>query len=265
MRLTLPLDRLDDRRRLLAQNDHDRWTLADERALEEMDRTRAQAFHTLLGGVADAFDLGKEDPRTVARYDTVPLVRPENIDRKWKNYHNYVGNARALGKLLLLARRLCERGCGFVTVTTNFVWDMHADVNNAGVAEGMRYMGPPLDHALSAFLEDVQARGLSERILLVACGEMGRTPRINKNGGRDHWGNLAPLLLAGGGLKMGQVIGRSSRDAGEPQSEPARIQNLVATILHALLDVGAVRLIPGLPREITQVMTSWEPIPGLLA
>jgi hypothetical protein len=64
---------------------------------------------------------------------------------------------------------------------------------------------------------------------------------------------------------MGQVIGRSSRDAGEPRSEPARIQNLVATILHALLDVAAVRLIPGLPREITQVMTSWEPIPGLLA
>ena len=86
-------------------------------------------------------------------------------------------------------------------------------------------MGPPLDHAVSAFIEDVEARGLSDQILLVACGEMGRTPRINKNGGRDHWGNLGPLLLAGGGLKMGQVIGQSSRDGGEPQSDPVRIQN----------------------------------------
>ena len=80
---------------------------------------------------------------------------------------------------MLLARRLCERGAGFVTVTTNFVWDMHADVNNAGVEEGMRYMGLPFDHAVSAFIEDVHERGLSDKILLVCCGEMGRTPQIN--------------------------------------------------------------------------------------
>jgi uncharacterized protein (DUF1501 family) len=129
----------------------------------------------------------------------------------------------------------------------------------------MRYMGRPLDHALSAYLEDVAARGLSEKILLVVCGEMGRTPRINKNGGRDHWGNLAPLLLAGGGLRMGQVIGQSNKDAGQPQSDPIRIPNLVATILHTLFDVGELRLVPGLPREIAQTMTGWEPIPGLLA
>jgi hypothetical protein len=264
MRLTLPLDRLTDRRRLLAQLDQVQWSLSEPRLVEGMDRTREQAFSTILGGVADAFDLAKEDPRTVARYDTGPLVRPENISKKWKNYNNYVDNAKALGKLLLLARRLCERGCGFVTVTTNFVWDMHADVNNAGVAEGLGYMGLPLDYALSAFLEDVAARGLSEQILLVVCGEMGRTPKINKNGGRDHWGNLAPLLLAGGGLRMGQVIGQSNRDAGQPQSDPVRIKNLVATVLHTLFDVGELRLVPGLPREVAQTMTGWEPIPGLL-
>ena len=101
------------------------------------------------------------------------------IDRRWNNYNNYVDNAKSLGKLLLLARRLCERGCGFVTVTTNFVWDMHADVNNAPCDEGMRYMGRPLDHALSAFIEDMEERGLSDEILLVVCGEMGRTPRVN--------------------------------------------------------------------------------------
>src|SRR5207237_4292725 len=99
------------------------------------------------------------------------------IGKKWSSCSNSVDNAKSLGKLLLLARRLCERGCGFVTVTTNFVWDMHADVNNAGCAEGMKYMGVPLDYALSAFIEDLEARGLSDKILLVACGEMGRTPR----------------------------------------------------------------------------------------
>jgi uncharacterized protein (DUF1501 family) len=264
MRLSIPISQLDDRRHLLAELDHVEWQMAQRDLLEGMDRVREQAFQTLLGGVADAFNLAQESPRVVARYDTAPLVRPENISQRWNNYNNYVDNAKALGKLLLLARRLCERGCGFVTVTTNFVWDMHSDVNNAPVAEGMRYMGPPLDHAVSAFIEDLEARGLSDKILLVVCGEMGRTPRINNNGGRDHWGNLAPLLLSGGGLRMGQVIGQSNRNAGEPQCDPIRIQNLIATLLHTLFDVGQLRLVPGLPREIAQTMTSWDPIPGIM-
>jgi uncharacterized protein (DUF1501 family) len=264
MRLTLPLDRLDDRRALLSRLDQVKWAASEGRLLDGLDRTREQAFGTILGGVADAFDLSRENEKVVGRYDTAPLVRPENIDKKWKNYNNYVDNAKALGKLLLLARRLCERGCGFVTVTTNFVWDFHADVNNAGVEEGMRYMGLPLDHALSAFIEDVEARGLSEKILLVVCGEIGRTPKINSKGGRDHWGNLAPLLLSGGGLKMGQVIGHSNKDAAEPQSDPVRIRDLIATVLNTLFDVGELRLAPGVPREVAQTMTGWEPIPGLL-
>ena len=263
MKLTLPLARLEDRRQLLGQLDQVNWSLSEARTVDGLDKTREQAFRTILGGVADAFDLTKETEKTISRYDTAPLVRPENIDKKWKNYNNYVDNAKALGKLLLLARRLCERGCGFVTVTTNFVWDMHSDVNNAGVAEGMRYMGLPLDHAIAAFLDDVEARGLSDKILLVVCGEMGRTPRVNKNGGRDHWGNLAPLMLAGGGLKMGQVIGQSTRDAGEPSSEPVRMKNLLATILHTLFDVGELRIAPGVSREVAQTMAGWEPIAGL--
>ena len=126
-------------------------------------------------------------------------------------------------------------------------------------------MGPPLDHALAAFLDDLHARGLNDRILLVACGEMGRTPRINGAGGRDHWGNLGPLLLAGGGLPMGQVIGRSGRDGGEAQSEPITPKHLMATLLHTLFDVAQLRLAPNLPREYSQIMAAWEPIPGLIA
>lgn len=262
MRLSLPLDRLDDRRRILQQIDAIRW--ADEAQVEMLDRTRQQAYEIILHGVGDAFDLRREDPRLVDRYDTAPLVRPENIDRRWNNYNNYVDNARSLGKLLLLARRLCERGAGFVTVTTNFVWDMHADVNNATMTEGMSYMGRPLDHAVSVLLDDLRDRGLDEKILLVMCGEMGRTPRINNAGGRDHWGNLGPLLLSGGGLRMGQVVGQSQANGGEPNSEPIRIQNLIGTILHSLVNVGDVRLMPNLPREITQTAVGYEPIHQLL-
>jgi uncharacterized protein (DUF1501 family) len=129
----------------------------------------------------------------------------------------------------------------------------------------MRYMGLPFDHAVSAFIEDVEARGLSEKILLVCCGEMGRTPRINDRGGRDHWGALAPLLLAGGGLNMGQVIGQSTRDAAEPLSEPVRIPNLVATVLHTLLDVGQVRLLRGLPSDVMKAAGDAEPIAGMIS
>jgi hypothetical protein len=248
MELRLERARLDDRRSLLTALDGARRQF-DTRA-EGLDALRAQAFETILGGASTAFDLSREDPRLVERYDTAPLVRPDQIDRKWNNYNNYVDNAKSLGKLLLLARRLCEQGCGFVTVTTNFVWDMHSDVNNAGVEEGMRYMGRPLDHAVSAFLEDVENRGLSDRILLVVCGEMGRTPRINGTGGRDHWGGLAPLLLAGCGFSEGKIIGQSTRDAGQPLSEPIAIPNLVSTLLHTLFDIGELRLVRGVPTEI---------------
>ncbi len=262
LELRVAVDRLGDRRTLLSELDRQRFELDERGRTQTIDPLREQAFSTLLGGVAGAFDLSKEDPATIARYDTAPLVRPDQIDKKWNNYNHYVDNAKALGKLLLLARRLCEAGCGFVTVTTSFVWDMHADVNNATVEEGMRYMGPPLDHAISAFLDDVASRGLSNKIMLVATGEMGRTPRVNKNGGRDHWGNLAPLLLSGGGIKTGQVIGQSTRDAAEPSSEPIRIKHLVATMLQRLVDPSELRLNPSIPREVLAAASA-EPITGL--
>lgn len=261
MKLALGMDRFDDRRSLLAQLDLVKTSL-DEAQRAGHDDGRSQAYRMLLGGVSDAFDLSKEDSKTIDRYDTAPLVRPENIDKKWKNYNHYCDNSKTLGKLLLLARRLCERGAGFVTVTTNFVWDMHADENNAPMVDGMKYMAPSLDHALSTFIEDLAARGLSEKILLVCCGEMGRTPKINGKGGRDHWGNLGPLLLAGGGLNMGQVIGRSARNGGEPNSDPVTIKNVIGTVMNTLFDVGKLRVTRGLPREISQ-MAEMDPIPNL--
>lgn len=264
MTLTLPRDRLDDRRGLLSRLDGIKRAIDSTGTLEGMDYFQQQAFQTIIGGVADAFDLSKEDPRTIARYDTAALVRPEQIDKKLNNYKNYVDHGRSLGKLLLLARRLCEAGCGFVTVTTNFVWDNHADVNNAGMEDGQRYCGLPFDHAVSAFIQDLHERGLSDKILLVATGEMGRTPRINKKGGRDHWGGLTPLLLSGGGLAKGKVIGQSARDAGEPLTEPMTIRHLVSTVMHTLFDVGELRITRGVPTDLARTITEGEPIPGLL-
>jgi hypothetical protein len=262
-KLRLTRERLDDRRHLHALLDSAARYLETARAVEGVDRLRDQAYRLIEGGLAEAFDLTREDPRLVARYDTAPLVRPDAISKTWKNYNNYVDNAKSLGKLLLLARRLCERGCGFVTVTTNFVWDMHADVNNAPMVEGMRYMGPPLDHALSVLIDDLYARGLQDRVLVVASGEMGRTPVLNPKGGRDHWGGLGPLVLVGGGYAPGQVVGRSNKDASAPLSEPITARHLLGTILRTLFDVGQLRLVPNLPREFTQVMAGYEGIPGL--
>jgi uncharacterized protein (DUF1501 family) len=203
--------------------------------IEGSSSLQQQAFEALLNGVSDAFDLSQEDSRLVERYDTLPLANPDRINKKWNNHKHYADHGASIGKLLLLARRLCERGCGFVTITTSFVWDMHADVNNATCEEGMSYVGRPFDHAVAAFIDDVESRGLQDKILLVCCGEMGRTPKVNNEGGRDHWGGLAPLLLYGGGLASGQVIGQSARDGGTPLSNPIGISDLTATIMHSLL------------------------------
>jgi hypothetical protein len=261
MKLNMPMDRLDDRRAMLEAFD----TLKSgyDQGLESTDVARQKAFDILLGNAAEAFDLGKESAKTVELYDTGRLYDVTKIDKKWNNWKHYTDNAKTLGKLMLLARRLVERGAGFVTVTTNFVWDMHADINNAHLTEGMSYMAPPLDHAVSVFLDDLRDRGLEDKVLLVVCGEMGRTPRLNTKGGRDHWGNLGPLLLAGGGLPRGAVIGRSSANGGEPATEPVRVPNLIGTIMHTLFDVGKLRITRGVSRELLQ-MADYPPIRGLI-
>lgn len=264
MTLGLPIERLEDRRFLLGTLDRWKREMDYGSALSGLSGLQERAFDLLRGGVSDAFDLSKEDPRLIARYDTAPLLPRSSISTQWKNIEHYADNALSLGRLLLLARRLCERGAGFVTVTTSFVWDMHADINNAPMATGMDYVGRPFDHAVSALIEDIESRGLRDKILLVCCGEMGRTPRISAKGGRDHWGGLAPLMLYGGGLQMGRVIGNSSRDGGEPADNPVTIPDLVATILHTLVDVGQARLIDGLPANLLNLLNRGTPIRGLV-
>jgi uncharacterized protein (DUF1501 family) len=142
--------------------------------------------------------------------------------------------------------------------------DQNANSNSPKNMAGMWPMGTQVDHAVAAFIEDCRERGLSEKILLVVTGEMGRTPRINRNGGRDHYGELTPLLFAGGGLKMGQIIGQSDRQVSRPVGESYEPKHLVATVMNSVFDVGAMRLDPKVPREILRIAGN-DPITPLHA
>lgn len=204
MSLQTSVDRLDDRRALL--NGFDRFKRKSDQSglMEGLSAFETQAFNLVLGKAPEAFDLKKEDPKIVQRY----------------------GNG--LAEQMLIARRLCEAGCGFVTLNYGG-WDMHGNVKRS-----MESRGPVVDHAVATFLEDVKQRGLSENILLVVTGEFGRTPKINRNAGRDHWAPLSTLALAGGGLKMGQVVGESDAKLYRPATKAIGPQDLMATLFDVL-------------------------------
>jgi hypothetical protein len=259
MQLRIPPERLTDRRELLADLDRLRRRLDETGAVDGTDRFQQQAFEVILRGIADAFDLSKESRATLARYDTTRLFRAEDLQR----YYDMRRVTNLLGRQMLLARRLCEAGCGFVTVS-DCGWDMHANSNSPKGMAGIWPMGHQVDHAVSAFIDDIYQRGLQDKILLVVTGEMGRTPKRNQNGGRDHYGELTPLLLAGGGLNMGRVIGASDGHASRPSTEPYEPKHLMATIMHTLFDVGKLRLEPGVPRELLQFIEASPPIPELI-
>ena len=120
-----------------------------------------------------------------------------------------------------------------------------------------------VDHAVAAFLDDRHDRGLADKVLLIVTGEMGRTPRINKNGGRDHFGNLTPLLLSSGGLKMGQIIGSSDKHASQPSTEKYTPHHLFATVMHFLFDVNEVRIDNQVPANLAKEMSEGKPIAEL--
>lgn len=260
LRLSIPQARLEDRKALLSQLDRLKQLADASPSIAGTNALQQQAFETLVRGVAQAFDLSQEDPQLIEKYDTEKLANIDKIDKKWNNHAHYADHGASIGKLLLLARRLCESGVGFVTVTTSFVWDMHADVNNAPMREGMGYVGAPFDHAVAALIDDIEARGLRDKILLVCCGEMGRTPKINAGGGRDHWGEIAPLLLYGGGLPMGHTVGQSNHQGSAPASDPIRIPDLIATIMNSMLHLDQVRLQRGLPRSVIDAASQGVPI-----
>jgi len=259
MELRIAPARLDDRRELLHRLD-DIKRQADARGtIEGADKFQQQAFDVILGGAGRAFDISGESRETIARYDTGAFAIPKSLQKKKNNVPRQ--SPIALGRQMLMARKLVEAGCGFVTVTSAG-WDMHG--NAFGINDGMPLLGPAVDKAASAFLEDLIDRGLYDDVLFVITGEFGRTPRINNKGGRDHWGNLCTLALAGGGYNMGQVIGQSDKTASRPSADPVGVRELRATVMNALFDIGKLRLEPGVPRDVYQAIDAGRPIKGLV-
>ena len=259
--MTLNLDRerfLADRREILMRLDRVDAEIDASGSMDAVSELQRQAFEVILnGGVRAAFDLSNEDPRVVERYDTTRYAKPWHKAKRGKAGY-YMAQSQSIGKLLLTARRLCEAGCGFVTIHAGYagVWDMHADGNNLNMKDGMEAVGRSFDHAVAAFIEDCESRGLGEKILLACTGEMGRTPKVNKRGGRDHWSRLAPLMLYGGGMDSGRVIGQSTRDGGEPNGDPIGPENLISTMLHTMLNISNLRLMPDAPQTVLELASA---------
>src|SRR5262245_51709496 len=222
MNLQVTLDRLNDRRSLLRSFDTLNREVDRTGVLQGLDSFEGQAFDLLLSRAREVFDVSREEPRTRDLYGTSSIAQQ-----------------------MLLARRLCEAGVGFVTLQYGG-WDMHGNI-----AQSMRQTAPPVDHAIAAFVQDVYRRGLENDILLVVTGEFGRTPRVNGGAGRDHWAPLSTLALSGGGLRMGQVVGESTAKAEVPKSRPISPQDLMATVFHVL----------GMPQTLHYNDQSGRPVP----
>lgn len=219
------LDRLADRRNLLASLDHFRRDVDGSGLMSGLDHFTQQAFGMLTSSrLLQALDLKDEDPKLLERYG--------------KGDAKVHGDAAPmLNEQFCLARRLVEAGARFVTVAYGF-WDYHG--NNFGNA---RNDLPMLDQALSTLIEDLHQRGLDKDVSVIAWGEFGRSPTINKDAGRDHWPRANCALLAGGGMKVGQVIGATDRLGGEPNERPVTFGEIFATLYHTLgIDVNKVTI-----------------------
>ncbi|WZP00064.1 DUF1501 domain-containing protein [Isosphaeraceae bacterium EP7] len=209
-------DRLSGRHSLLHQLDAFRREYDRDESIQGLDNFSQQAFEILTSRrIYDALDLSKEDPRRRARYGI------GNMDSE------YDGPPCCMDHFLM-ARRLVEAGARCVTISFGR-WDTHGD--NFG---SCRDRIPKLDMALSSLVEDLHLRGMDKDVSVVVWGEFGRTPQINKDAGRDHWPALNMAMLAGGGMRHGQVIGSSDKIAAFAKDRPVTFQNVFATLYHAL-------------------------------
>jgi hypothetical protein len=236
IKLTLDADltmaRLGERTRLLAAHDSLRREVDASGMMDAMDRFTQQAVSILTSGrFAEALDLSREDPRVLERY-TPPSDDPT---RRFDTAED-PGAARKF----LLARRLVEAGVRVVTLSISD-FDTHSEN-----FPRLRQVLPIVDHGLHALVADLDERGMLDDVTIVAWGEFGRTPRIDpaSQGGRHHWPQVGPAFLAGGGMRVGQVIGATDRLASEVTARPVSYQDVMATLYHNLgIDAAATTLV----------------------
>lgn len=228
MRLNgITLDQLRNRRALLASFDRFRRHVDADAATQGLDAITQKAFDVLTSSkLVEALDLEREDPPLRDRYgrgSSSPAFG-EDAGPHWMDQ-------------FLMARRLVEAGVRCVTLSFGS-WDRHG----ANFERLPEQLGK-FDQGITALVEDLHARGLDQDVSVIAWGEFGRTPRINKGGGRDHWPQVSCALLAGGGMRMGQVIGSTNRLGEVPQDRPIHYQEVFATLYRQLgIDVGTTTI-----------------------
>jgi hypothetical protein len=205
----ISLDRLASRRELLTSLDRYR---ANVDRLSGFNQINNKAYEILTSNkLVNALDVTKEDPKVRARYGTGRLQPVDD-------------GLPMINDQFLAARRLVEVGVKFVSIGYGR-WDYH----NANYSQLKSYL-PMLDSAISSLVQDLHERGLDEDVSIVVWGEFGRTPRLNKDGGRDHWPRASFALLAGGGMRHGQVIGSTNRFGEEPDERPIDYKDVFVTL-----------------------------------
>lgn len=238
--------RLNDRRSLLQSVDRIRRDIDVSGALDGVDSINQQALDILTSSkLADALDLSKEDPAIRARYGKGDPKRygdgaPRNPDH------------------FLMARRLVEAGARVVTL--NFGrWDFHS----SNFSEAKNTHLPIFDRALATLIEEIHERGMDKDVAVVAWGEFGRTPRINKDAGRDHWPAVGGGLISGGGLRTGQVIGATDRLGAAIANRPVHFAEVHAT-LHRFLGIDPETKLNDLSGRPQYLVDSHQPMPELI-
>jgi len=227
--------RLDSRRALLSKVDSVRRDIDRAGLVKGLDQFSEQAFDLVTSTkVRDGFDLSQEDEKLRDRYGR----------------HTW-------GQSTLLARRMIERGVRFTTIDMGG-WDTHA--NNF---EGLKDKLPRFDQCFSTLIEDLSDRGLLETTIVLVWGEFGRTPRINSGAGRDHWSNVASVVMAGGGLQQGVVLGSSDARAEFPASQPVSPQDVLAT-MYSRLGIDRSKSFVNEANRPVEILNYGEPISAIM-
>jgi hypothetical protein len=242
----ITLERLQDRKKLLTSLDGMRRDIDTSGVIEGMDAFSQRALDVLTSSkLVDALDLSKEDPEVVARYGDGKPYQFQYDGVATRNDH------------LLIARRLVEAGVRVVSLSFGR-WDSHG--KNFDM---VRDHGGKLDQCLSALIQDLDMRGMLDDVSIVVWGEFGRTPKINKEGGRDHWPQVSCAFMAGGGIRAGQAIGATNRLGEYATLRPVHVQEVIATLYHNLgINVATTALTD--PTGRPQFLVEHEPIRELI-